>query len=218
MGALREVRQIRHHDRGVRDGLEVQHPGGHPQRILDRVGVGRVHVDDLHPEPGKDVGHQRARAAVDGLGRDDPVASAKLRRERGMDRGHAGGERETHRGAVELRERIRHRGRGGIAGPRIGVARSTVGKDIAELRGIVGLERHRLIDGHRVAALVDHGRLACDTDRARAKTALLLIVPGHRRTLHRASVKAGVWPGQPAVRRSAGRHAAVHRPRHAPHG
>ena len=103
MGALGEVGQVRDHDGRVGDGLEVQHPGGRPQRSLDRVGVGRIHVLDLHPEARQHGRQQRPGAAVHGLGRHDPVAGAELRQQRGVDGGHARREREPGGRAMQLR-------------------------------------------------------------------------------------------------------------------
>ncbi len=51
VGAFRQVYQVRDHDGGIGDRLQVQHARGCPEGILDRIGVRRVDILDLYPEP-----------------------------------------------------------------------------------------------------------------------------------------------------------------------
>ena len=81
---------------------------------------------------------------------------ARDQRDQGrVDRGHAGGERETVLGALQLGDGPREGGGRRVVDPAVGVARVAAGQDVAELSRVVAGERDGLVDRDRGRTLVD---------------------------------------------------------------
>ena len=204
VGQRRQLREVRDHQRGIRDGLQVEDSRG-------RRGEGGLHgrvVRGIHERgrdagAGKDRGEEAARRAVEGARRDDPIPGGHLRRHREMDRGHAGRGREARLGAVQRRERLRQRIDGRVAQPRVDVPRLPAGGHRAQLVRVGARERGGLVDRYRRGRLIHPRNPRGRPDRARREAVL------HRRIVHRhgrpTASPAGLGalsPARPSVRAS----------------
>ena len=157
MGDRRQRRDVGDDDGRVRDRLDVQDPGRAAAASAASTAAWSVASTnvDAHPEPGEHVHELRPGGAVDGPGADDPVAGRQnvastawiaaipLANDLGV------------LGAVDLGDRGLERRAGRVGDPRVGVAGPPAGRDVAQLLGVVGAERDRLVDRDGVRLLVD---------------------------------------------------------------
>ena len=110
MRDLGQGRQVRDDARRVGDGLHVEDPGRpRGQGHLDGADIRGVHVRDVDAKPPERRDRLGPRRAVADLADEHPVARAQQRKERGVDRRHAGRERDPRLGPVQLRDRVAER-------------------------------------------------------------------------------------------------------------
>ena len=100
------------------------------------------------PEPREAVDELGPRRAIGDQRRHDPVAGLELRGERGVDGAHARGEGDARFAPGELRVGRAEGGRRRVGDPRVGVSGARIGGDVAQLLGVGGGERRRLVDRH----------------------------------------------------------------------
>jgi hypothetical protein len=148
MSGFRQGGDVGDDDGRVRNGLDVENrrPGS-SQSLIDRGHVRRVHELGHYAEAGQDLDQQIARRAVHRLGGHDRLSRADVGHDRGVDGGHATGERQSGLGALQLGD-CGSQSRGGrVVDSTVGVARPGAGQNVAELSGVGRGERGGLVDG-----------------------------------------------------------------------
>ena len=186
--AVREVgepRQVGEHAGRVRDRLDVEDPGGPGrERRLDRGGVGRVDIADVDAQPPERRDRLGPRRPVAHLPDEHPLPGPDEAQERGVDRGHAGRERDPGLGVVQLGDRIAHGHDRRVVDAAVRVPGLLAGEDRGQLLGVARGERRGLVDRDRRRRL-GHTRCARGrADRARGRAGTGSFV-GHRPMLHR---------------------------------
>ena len=164
------------------------------ERRLDRGEVGRRRRTRRRRRAGR-----RSPSAGPASCRTAPSGRRPGRRPRGASRAPRGSRpcrrrRRAGLGALELGDGVAEGRVGRVVEPAVGVARARVADDVAELLGVVGRERHGLVDR-------DGGRLLVDDGLARrpGSRAWRTRVVAHRPAmLHRAAQPPSVGRGPPA--------------------
>ena len=118
LGGAAEVGQLHHR---VGRGLHEEQLRVRPDRLLDQLGLGRVHVAELELIPGQDLVEQPEGAPVGVGGHHDVVARLQQRRDR-ADRRHARGEREPGLAVLDGGDVPFERKPRRVLGPRVLVA------------------------------------------------------------------------------------------------
>jgi hypothetical protein len=167
-GHLREAGQVGDGHGRVGDGLGVHRPGARPHRGAGGVRVGGVDEGDVDPEPGRHVGQQRERPAVEVPLGEQVVAGAGQRQQRGGDGAHAGGGGQALGRALQVGDgRLQHRG-GGVLVAGVDEALARLPESVGVVLGVVEGERRGLPDRRGQRPL---GRewLTAGVDRARGE-------------------------------------------------